>query len=38
MSLSLIMSQFDTLYTMYPQHIVNIDQGDLSTHAHWVLK
>lgn len=27
----LIMSQFDILYIMYPQYIVNIDQGALST-------
>jgi len=36
--MSLIMSQFDTFYTMYPKNIVNIDKGALSTLAHGVLK
>lgn len=37
-SISSIMSQFDTLYIMYPQYIVTVDQGILSTQAHWLLR
>lgn len=36
--ISSTMSQFDTLYIMYPKYIFIIDQGSLSTQAHSILK